>query len=234
MKHRPVLRFIGAMAAFCAFAPWALGQEQAASPSMAAAPGVPGAANTDKDDAALRIHPLYVDAMAATGFKSRSTAAAGGKASANRGSAATSSSAAETFSRELDGDGDNDNGQTLPLFTFHVKSSRDGNRYLGSMVGKNPFKNPGTVHVPTKVIPLIIKTQMAATSFNSTTGLFTTEPGNTTFDPTAADDVCLSKPNDVPLTLMKESPPPILFLGEPMWARRPTMTHFREAIFGML
>ena len=36
--------------------------------------------------------------------------------------------------------------------------------------------------------------------------ILTTKPGVTVFDPTVADDVCLTSPNDVPLTLMVQSP----------------------------
>ncbi len=52
------------------------------------------------------------------------------------------------------------------------------------MVGTNPFYNPSKTKVPTIVVPLIIKTQNIAVSFDPTTGLITTTPGNTTFDPT--------------------------------------------------
>lgn len=36
--------------------------------------------------------------------------------------------------------------------------------------------------------------------------ILTTKPGVTAFDPAAPDDVCLTSPNDVPLTLMVQSP----------------------------
>jgi hypothetical protein len=49
-------------------------------------------------------------------------------------------------------------GTTIPLWTFDVHSSRDGNTYPGVMVGLDPFNAPGSVSVPTKVVPLIIRT----------------------------------------------------------------------------
>jgi hypothetical protein len=43
-------------------------------------------------------------------------------------------------------------------------------------------------------------------SFDPTTGIIGTAPGKTVFDPTAADNACLSKPNNVPSRLFKQSP----------------------------
>jgi hypothetical protein len=99
-----------------------------------------------------------------------------------------------------------ESGEALPLWTFRIRSSRDGNQYSGSMVGRNPFKKPGTTKVPTKVIPLIIKTQTVGVSFDPTTGIITTQPGDTTLDPTVADNVCLTAPNNVPTQLVIQSP----------------------------
>jgi hypothetical protein len=45
---------------------------------------------------------------------------------------------------------------SLPLFTYNVVSSRDGNPYSGVIVGTDPSSNVGT-HVPTKIIPIIFK-----------------------------------------------------------------------------
>ena len=97
-------------------------------------------------------------------------------------------------------------GKTLPLWTFDVYSSRDGASYPGVMVGMDPFNNPGSVSIPTNVVPLIIKTKTIAVSFDSTTGIVTTKPGATTFDPTAADNACLTAPNNIPSKLFQESP----------------------------
>lgn len=94
---------------------------------------------------------------------------------------------------------------TIPLWTFDQHSSRDGNSYPGVMVGLDPFNNPGSVSVPTKVIPVIIKTHEVGVSVSST-GIITTKAGNTSFDPTVADTACLAAPNNVPTTLLDESP----------------------------
>ena len=54
--------------------------------------------------------------------------------------------------------------------------------------------------------PLIIKTQTIGVSFDPKTGIITTAPGNTTFDPTQADNVCLTAPNNIPTSLVEQSP----------------------------
>jgi hypothetical protein len=94
---------------------------------------------------------------------------------------------------------------TLPLWTFNVRSSRDGNHYPGVMVGSNPFNTPGTTRVPTFVIPLVLKTHTLGTSLNAATGIIGTRPGHTTFDPTVADS-CYPAPNNIPIKLIAESP----------------------------
>jgi hypothetical protein len=99
--------------------------------------------------------------------------------------------------------------ETLPLWTFSVQSSRDNNNYTGVMVGRNPAINGrghGSASVPTFVVPLIIITHEIGTTFDPNTGNITTVPGDTTFDPTVADNACLASPNDVPLTLVQQSP----------------------------
>jgi hypothetical protein len=95
---------------------------------------------------------------------------------------------------------------TLPVWTFDAFSSRDGQNYEGVMVGRDPFNNPGSVSVPTNVVPLIIKTNTVAVSVNSTTGIITTAPGITTFNPAVADTACLRAPNNVPTKLFAQSP----------------------------
>jgi hypothetical protein len=94
----------------------------------------------------------------------------------------------------------------LTTFTYTVVSSRDGNTYSGSMVGQDPFgANFTTTSINTVVIPVILITNTIAVA--SPNGkILTTKPGVTVFDPTAADDACLTSPNDVPLTLMEQSP----------------------------
>jgi hypothetical protein len=95
---------------------------------------------------------------------------------------------------------------SLPLWTFNVEASRDQNDYTGVMVGTSPFTNPASTTVPTHVVPVIIVTNTVGVSFNSTTGIIGTAPGITTFDPTARDNSCLAKPNNIPVKLLKESP----------------------------
>ncbi|MBV8357634.1 MAG: hypothetical protein JO189_06815 [Deltaproteobacteria bacterium] len=95
---------------------------------------------------------------------------------------------------------------TLPLWSFDALSSRDGHHYEGVIVGRDPFNNPGSVSVPTIVVPLIIKTNTVAVSVNPTTRIITTAPGVTIFNPAVADTACLKAPNNVPTKLFAESP----------------------------
>ncbi|MFZ0594989.1 MAG: hypothetical protein WAM39_31300 [Bryobacteraceae bacterium] len=99
-----------------------------------------------------------------------------------------------------------DPSKTLPLWTFFVESTRDGNAYTGVMVGQDPFNGGGSVNVTTYLVPLIIKTVEIGTSVNAKTDIIATKPGNTTFNPTIADSACLTAPNNVPLTLVQQSP----------------------------
>ena len=96
---------------------------------------------------------------------------------------------------------------TLPLFTYDVTSSRDGNTYTGAVVGSSPFNGgDGQTSVTTQIIPLIIVTHKVGVSVNSK-GVLQTVPGQTVFDPTAADNSgCLTAPNNVSLTLVQQSP----------------------------
>ena len=93
----------------------------------------------------------------------------------------------------------------LKTFTYTVTSTRDGNSYTGAMVGQDPFGSDlSTTSINTVVIPVILITNSIAVKI--TNGMvITTKPGVTVFDPTAAD-ACLTGPNDVPLTLMEQSP----------------------------
>ena len=99
-----------------------------------------------------------------------------------------------------------DPSKTLPLWTFFTEASRDDNGYSGVMVGQDPFNGGGSTSVPTYIIPLKIVTNTIATGFNSKTGVITSKPGVTLFDPTVADKACLTAPNDVPLILFQDSP----------------------------
>jgi hypothetical protein len=97
-------------------------------------------------------------------------------------------------------------GNTLPFWTFNVKGSRDNDNHLGVMVGTDPFRNPGTSRIPTYIVPLVFTTHSVAAAYNPTTGYYTTAPGETTIDPTKTDQTCLSKPNNVPVRLIQQSP----------------------------
>jgi hypothetical protein len=217
MKHKVRLGFLGcATAVFCTVAPSVLGQEQdsvesKASTSAASTPNTSAARTTSNEGTApaTRMHPLFVDILASRGLKPRSTtppAEAAKKLMSTGTSTNKASSSVETEEPRAGTSSSTGPGQTLPLFTFRVTSSRDGDKYSGAMVGDSPFKNPGTTKVPTKIVPVILKLHTIGTSFDPNTGLIATEAGDTTFDPTRPDNVCLSAPNNVPTTLVRQSP----------------------------
>ncbi len=101
---------------------------------------------------------------------------------------------------------------TVPLWTFDVRhAARDGLNHVGAMVGTNPFRDPGTSRVPVVIVPMILTTQTVGTGVISTgddagADAFSTQPGDTTQNSTAADTACLTAPNDVPSTLAYQSP----------------------------
>jgi hypothetical protein len=80
----------------------------------------------------------------------------------------------------------------LATFTYTVTSSRDGNTYTGAMVGQDPFGSAfSTTSIDTLIIPVVLITNTIAVA--SPNGkILTTKPGVTVFDPTKADDVCLT------------------------------------------
>ena len=78
--------------------------------------------------------------------------------------------------------------------------------YTGVSVGRNPFTGGGSVSIPTYVVPVVINTSQVSTSIDPQTGAISTSAGDTTFDPTVADRGCLSHPNDVPVSLVLQSP----------------------------
>src|SRR5262249_16349954 len=82
----------------------------------------------------------------------------------------------------------------LPVWNFEAISTGDGNIYAGSMVGANPtLSGPGVnVSVSAQVVPIILKLHTIGVSFNPHTGVIRTVPGNTTMDPTVADNKCLA------------------------------------------
>ena len=95
---------------------------------------------------------------------------------------------------------------SLPLWIYNTQSSRDGNFYGGLMVGEDAT-NPGSgaTNVTTQVVPIVIITNRLGTSVDSH-GMISTKPGVRRFSPTSADKVCMTAPNDVPLTVFKQSP----------------------------
>ena len=125
---------------------------------------------------------------------------------AKRGSDAVVNAAkAQALGRHL-GLADAQASATLPLWFYNAVSPRDNKGYFGIVVGNDPFNVGGTARVPTYIIPVIITTNTVGVSSNSNTGVITTAAGVTTFDPTAADNVCMAAPNNVPATVLRQSP----------------------------
>ena len=95
---------------------------------------------------------------------------------------------------------------TLATFPYTVVSTRDGKSYSGVMVGESPFgSNFSTTTITTPIIPVILTTHRIATKADPNGSVIATTQGTTVFDPMAADP-CLSSPNNVPFTLMEQSP----------------------------
>jgi len=95
---------------------------------------------------------------------------------------------------------------TLPLWTFDVHSSRDGQSYPGVMVGSGSVYQPRKRQCTDTGHPGDHQNAHDRGRFDSTTGILTTKPALTIFDPTVADTACLAAPNNVPTKLFKESP----------------------------
>jgi hypothetical protein len=107
------------------------------------------------------------------------------------------------FNNNHDQWGDRDQ---VPLWTFDVQESgRDGQNHVGAMVGTNPFRGKQTSRVPVVIVPLIVTTQTVATGLSSA-GIFSTAAGNVTQNSAAPDNNCLTAPNNVPSTLLYQSP----------------------------
>jgi hypothetical protein len=94
----------------------------------------------------------------------------------------------------------------LPLWTYSARSPRDGHRHHGTLVGTDPFTDPGSSSIPMFIIPLILRTHTLGTTVDLTTGIISTTPGEATFDPTEPDHACMTSPNNVPLTVIQQSP----------------------------
>jgi len=94
----------------------------------------------------------------------------------------------------------------LPLWKYTLRSPRDGHSYSGLVLGRDPFDKPATSRIGSQIIPLIVRTHRIATGIDPTTLEFTTAPGDTTIDPTVSDNTCMTAPNNVPLTVVRQSP----------------------------
>jgi hypothetical protein len=76
----------------------------------------------------------------------------------------------------------------LRIWTTTVNSTKDGNAYPIAMVGQSPFSSTTTTNIPTVIIPVVININ------------------GTVFNPTQADPICMVAPNNVPLTVFRQSP----------------------------
>lgn len=98
-------------------------------------------------------------------------------------------------------------GPGLPVWVYNVNNSgRDGMTHFGSMVGTNPFTGKHTTRIPVVIVPMIITTHEVATSLDLKTFILSLAPGDVTQDSSAAQSTCLSPPNNVPSTLIQQSP----------------------------
>jgi hypothetical protein len=81
---------------------------------------------------------------------------------------------------------------SIPMWSYSVTASRDGNQYSGVMVGRSPFFHGAR---PTNIPVVIIPVKFIMTDH---------ETGASTFDPTATDATC--SPHGSALTVFKASP----------------------------
>ena len=94
----------------------------------------------------------------------------------------------------------------LPLFVFNVHNApRDGLNHTGAIVGTNPFEGKRTSRIPVVIVPMIITTHTIATGLDGA-GIFSTAPGDATQNSGVAQSTCLTAPNNVPSTLIDQSP----------------------------
>jgi len=95
---------------------------------------------------------------------------------------------------------------TLPTWNYQVISTRDGNIYTGTIVGANPTaRGNDSVNVPGQLIPIILHFHTIGTGITNQ-GIVTTKKGNSTSNPTVADNACLAAPNNVPVDVVRQSP----------------------------
>lgn len=79
-------------------------------------------------------------------------------------------------------------GTGLQIWTASLKATKNGKSYSMTMVGQSPFSSTVTTNIPVAIVPVIIN--IAGTVFN----------------PTLVDTTCMVAPNDVPLTVFRQSP----------------------------
>ena len=91
---------------------------------------------------------MKIDLMTARGFKKPAPARSAPSVAAEPRNAASftieSSSSVAAAS---------DPGSGLPLWTFTVRSSRDGTTYPGTMVGRNQVREPAPTNIHTELVP---------------------------------------------------------------------------------
>ena len=93
----------------------------------------------------------------------------------------------------------------LPLWVFHVRNAgRDGLNHVGAMVGTNPFTGKETSRIPVVIVPMIITTHTIATGLSGP--IFSTAAGDATQNSGVPQSTCLTPPNNVPSTLIQQSP----------------------------
>ena len=79
-------------------------------------------------------------------------------------------------------------GTGLQVWTTTLKATKNGKSYPMTMVGQSPFSSTTTTNVPVAIVPVIVNIN------------------GTAFNPTVADTTCMVAPNNVPLTVFRQSP----------------------------
>ncbi|MDP9159323.1 MAG: hypothetical protein M3O09_03720 [Acidobacteriota bacterium] len=79
-------------------------------------------------------------------------------------------------------------GSGLQVWTTTLKATKNGKSYPMTMVGQSPFSSTLTTNIPVAIVPVIININ------------------GTVFNPAVADTKCMVAPNNVPLTIFRNSP----------------------------
>jgi hypothetical protein len=100
------------------------------------------------------------------------------------------------------------NAVQLPVWSYHVVSTRDGNAYSGLIVGRPPDTTGSNAHVnvTTQVVPIRFEFESVATAVDLTTGIISTAPGKATSTPVVPDPGCFAGSDNVPIRLLAQSP----------------------------